>query len=686
MAPSGQIASGGPYASTGTNFSETINTTETGILTFTIFDSFGDGICCSYGNGSYNVLLNGSSVASGGNFTNDESTDFQIVPGEQDSFSCLTDDPNADSDNDLILNYQDADFAAANGSVLNANGVVDILDLDGDGIINSMDLDSDNDGCPDALEGGALYSQISYSDLSSTNSILGSIDTEGVPDLASGGQSPGISQDNTQQIDECSTCNTNNPLFSDSDGDLVGDDCDLDDDNDGILDSEEAGFTVLWVTQNTANTEEQNVIDKLTSLGYIVTVVDDGVGGNANDYSVTFIYEDSNSGTAFANVANMTTTSNGIITSENALHDELLGANSGLSSNTNLIDIINNSHPITTGLSIGNYDIGDGAFHANSLASGIVLGRHPNGEVNMAVWEEGDALDTGIASGRRAIVPHTNNNGSFNSAGEDLLVKAIIWTAGRDTDKDGIDNHLDLDSDNDGIYDAIEAGHDQAQVSGRLTGNIGLDGVPDSIQASGQEDGGSVNYTLQNSDGTGANDYLVLDSDGDGCNDVIEAGYTENGTVTGELSGTGYDALTGVVTGNTDGYTTPLDGDLSLIYDYRETVTAPSISTQPVDTQTCPGCSASFTVVSSNTDTYQWQQFNGSTWDDLSDSGIFSGTTTNTLTITAPTTTNNGDEFRVIISNSTFICTTETSNTVVLTIAVNTVITNRRITYRVKKN
>jgi len=472
----------------------------------------------------------------------------------------------------------------------------------------------------------------------------------------------------------------------DSDADGITDNIDLDDDNDGILDAEEAGFSVLWVTQNTAGAEEQNVIDKLTALGYTVTVVDDGVGGNANDHSVTFIYEDANSGTAFANVANMTTTSNGIITSENALHDELLGANSGLSSTNNLIDIINNSHPITTGLSLGDYDIGDGAFHANSLASGTVLGRHPNGEVNMAIWEEGDALDTGVASGRRAIVPHTNGNGGFNSAGEDLLVNAIIWTAGRDTDKDGIDNYLDLDSDNDGIYDAIEANHGQIQVSGRITGNVGLDGVPDNVQAAGQEDSGTVNYTLQNSDSSLDRDYVDTDSDADGCNDANEA--YNNATADSDNNGT-YGS--GVPSVNADGtiidasYTTPVDNDSNTVFDFIEAGAVPSISTQPVDVNVCPGCETTMTITAS-ADTYQWQIFNGSNWDNLNDSGIYSGTSTDTLTITNPAVNDNNNRYRAITSNSSFVCETEISDEAELFIQVGTVITNRRITYRVKKN
>lgn len=129
-----------------------------------------------------------------------------------------------------------------------------------------------------------------------------------------------------------------------------------------------------------------------------------------------------------------------------------------------------------------------------------------------------------------------------------------------------------------------------------------------------------------------------------------------------------------------------MDGNINSVYDFTEAGAAPSIATQPTNEGTCPGCDTSFDVAANNADTYQWQQFNGSIWIDLADGGVFSGATTNTLTITGPTTANNGNQFRVVVSNSSFICVTETSNTVVLSITVNTVITNRRITYRVKKN
>mgnify|MGYP000260908731 CR=1 FL=1 len=48
---------------------------------FVIFDEYGDGICCQYGNGSYSVGNNGVVYASGGTFTNQESTNFCVTLG-----------------------------------------------------------------------------------------------------------------------------------------------------------------------------------------------------------------------------------------------------------------------------------------------------------------------------------------------------------------------------------------------------------------------------------------------------------------------------------------------------------------------------------------------------------------------------------------------------------------------------
>ena len=47
-----------------------------GCYTFTITDAYGDGICCSYGNGSYSVTDASGSLASGGSFASSEATNF----------------------------------------------------------------------------------------------------------------------------------------------------------------------------------------------------------------------------------------------------------------------------------------------------------------------------------------------------------------------------------------------------------------------------------------------------------------------------------------------------------------------------------------------------------------------------------------------------------------------------------
>ena len=53
----------------------------TACLTFTIYDQYGDGMCCVYGNGSYTVKYKGAIVVSGGTFTTKEATTFNCGPG-----------------------------------------------------------------------------------------------------------------------------------------------------------------------------------------------------------------------------------------------------------------------------------------------------------------------------------------------------------------------------------------------------------------------------------------------------------------------------------------------------------------------------------------------------------------------------------------------------------------------------
>jgi hypothetical protein len=73
------VYSGGTYGSEPDGSTKTINMCiNTGCYTFTMKDSYGDGMCCSYGNGSYSFTKDsdGSVLASGGSFQSSEATNF----------------------------------------------------------------------------------------------------------------------------------------------------------------------------------------------------------------------------------------------------------------------------------------------------------------------------------------------------------------------------------------------------------------------------------------------------------------------------------------------------------------------------------------------------------------------------------------------------------------------------------
>ncbi|MBK8698734.1 MAG: T9SS type A sorting domain-containing protein [Saprospiraceae bacterium] len=69
------LYSGGPYSIAGATITVPL-CLPNACYTFNIFDSYGDGICCTYGNGSYNVVINGTNVASGGQFASAQTRSF----------------------------------------------------------------------------------------------------------------------------------------------------------------------------------------------------------------------------------------------------------------------------------------------------------------------------------------------------------------------------------------------------------------------------------------------------------------------------------------------------------------------------------------------------------------------------------------------------------------------------------
>ena len=93
-----------------------------------------------------------------------------------------------------------------------------------------------------------------------------------------------------------------------------------------------------------------------------------------------------------------------------------------------------------------------------------------------------------------------------------------------DTDADGVANYLDTDSDNDGLADSLEAGGadvvvdtDDDGVADFLDDDSDNDGIPDSVEGD------------RDSDGDGTPDYLDLDSDNDGIPDINEGAVDTDG-------------------------------------------------------------------------------------------------------------------------------------------------------------
>ena len=97
---------------------------------------------------------------------------------------------------------------------------------------------------------------------------------------------------------------------------------------------------------------------------------------------------------------------------------------------------------------------------------------------------------------------------------------------------------------------------------------------------------------------------------------------------------------------------------------------SPSITSQPTSTTVNPGGTVSFTVVASGATSYQWQ-FYGT---NLVNGGVYSGSTTATLTITGATAANVG-HYRALVSNGSGSVFSSDAVLALMNLAINPVIT-----------
>jgi len=168
------LYSGGPYTSTNSIYIIDLCELD-GCYDFTIYDSYGDGICCAYGQGYYNIKdADGTELISGGAFTNTETQNFCLGGGDNN-------DPEPDADGDGV-----ADAVDNCPNTANANQA----DSDGDGLGNVCDNcvtttnanqnDTDGDGVGDLCDNcpGASNADQADSDGNGVGDVCEPVDPE----------------------------------------------------------------------------------------------------------------------------------------------------------------------------------------------------------------------------------------------------------------------------------------------------------------------------------------------------------------------------------------------------------------------------------------------------------------------------------------------------------------------------
>ena len=472
------------------------------------------------------------------------------------------------------------------------------VDTDGDGITDQFDNDSDGDGIEDIAERGdgqprSLFS-ITDTDADGLLDIFeGSnvFDIDANDENLTGGNFNLADGDNDTLADGSDAMPLLNDLdyrdLADTDGDGIPDADDLDADNDGILNVDE-GLTAIPGSLTTAPIEIQpggagsetvTNID-LSSTGLVIgdtvtisNVLADGdldrTNGDNERFRLVF-------NTAEATVNDLFTGSlfEGPEPVTNPVNLELtvIDIDPGPGVVPGIIVTSREQGPVGDDYALGyavrfTFDIdwsapdtdGDGVFDYLDLDS------------------DNDGISDLYESGASAavIAADTNFDGtlSFTEGGGDADSDGILNifettpTTIADTDGDGVDNVLDLDSDNDGIADAIEfrptAGFqpNDGDVRNDDADGDGIIDIYDSNDNTTGNFGGSFNAAANDADSDGTPDYLDSDSDGDGINDTIESGFTLTGG-DANLDGISDNASIGASYADPDGVVTTTSPDL----------------------------------------------------------------------------------------------------------------------------
>jgi hypothetical protein len=409
-------------------------------------------------------------------------------------------------------------------------------------------------------------------------------------------------------------------VLVDTDGDGIDDAIDLDDDNDGILDATEYRSVTL------------NVISVLPAGTYGATQAGTGlrVADSTGQYYVD-IYRDTASSAGATNTFNATT---GLIAGGTSLENTefvQLVYTTALSPTAWQLSrvAINSINSLTPGpgatgvrdayvwseagtwtpLGTGGASSAGAVVSVNTATAddvGTFIRNDPDGGnvlTDIGQFTTVTAQDATLSDVLLNMVGGGNGHNAqfdpnlpvttmslyvFNSGGGGMawnFLPQMTVQVPVDTDGDGIANHLDLDSDNDGISDLFEStgGTGDALADTNKNGTVSLaeaiaagaagdgdldnDGLLDIFDANTAGIAGSVGNTPINTDSDSRADFLDLDSDNDGIADTVEArlsaGYvTNDGNVSNDdADGDGVIGLFDSSVGFGGSFTTPVNTD-----------------------------------------------------------------------------------------------------------------------------
>ncbi|WP_378185287.1 tandem-95 repeat protein [Aquimarina sp. W85] len=481
------------------------------------------------------------------------------------------------------------------------------------------------------------------------------------------------------------------PTANDPDADGLNNSCDLDDDNDGILDSVEGRCDQPSVANS--NSGSGSFQDQLYIFNWDGADLSNGI---QNGDTQTFVLPDGLSITAtFSNVSNATNASSYTPTDLNtfagAFIHQLYNTPGTQEALLGALDAHVSFRVTFTATKAGV------AFPLDIIALDGEATADPEERITFTTnggnWRLLETINTGgnfTGEGTKVLdVEDTETSGgnsifySENSSTIDVDILSINGRQGVafglyllcDTDNDGVPNLQDLDSDNDGIYDIDEVGtgsldsNDDGKVDAMdtpATGDTDTDGLADAIETANGPDTGTPPIDTGSD---GSFDFLNLDSDGDGCSDANEA-YDDPNADGGDG---GQFGTTDPATVDSNGLVNETGVDYTLGTNSNVTTAGSvSITTQPVDRNVSTGDNTSFSVIATGANlVYEWQVNTGSGFvsiDPLNGTDIYTGSDSNTLTLTNVTFADNGNLYRVLVTSNSQVCSSEISNNGLLTV------------------